>query len=132
MSIKISRRKLAEHTASRIIAGTPGAVDELAAYLVESRRTSEADLLVRDIEDHLAALGTVIVTAVSAEALSEKARRDVEQLVLEQYPDATVRLRERVDPSLIGGIIIRTPREELDASIRTALTRLKASNMKEN
>lgn len=132
MAIKISRRKLAEHTASRIIAGAPDAVDELAAYLVDSRRTNEADLLVRDIEDHLAELGTVIVTAVSTEPLSDKTRRDVEQRIKKQYPDATIRLRERVDPSLIGGIVIRTPREELDASVRTALARLKASNMKEN
>ena len=132
MTLKISRRKLADHAASRIIAGAPDAISELAAYLIESRRTNEADLLVRDIEDRLAELGTVVVTAVSAEVLSDTLRRDVETLVLERYPDASVRLRERVDPNLIGGIVIRTPREELDASVRTALNRLKASNMKEN
>ena len=53
MTQKISRRKLASYVVDRFESGAPLAtlLKEVAAYLVDSKRTREADLLVRTIED---------------------------------------------------------------------------------
>ena len=48
----ISRRKLAEHAAERLVKGdsTASVLNELAAYLLDARRTGEAELVIRAVE----------------------------------------------------------------------------------
>lgn len=132
MAVRVSRRKLASHVAEQLHRGASSAIPELAAFLVDNGRTHEADLLVRDIEVELAKRGTVVATVTSAQPLTDQARSDVSAVIRERYgADADVRLKEIVDPTILGGVKISTPREELDASVRRALTNLKASNIKE-
>ena len=38
----------------------------------------------------------------------------------------TVELSERIDGDLLGGVIVRTPEAEMDASLKKKLTRLRA------
>ena len=59
MTQKISRRKLASYVVDRFESGAPLAtlLKEVAAYLADSKRTREADLLVRTIEDVFAERG---------------------------------------------------------------------------
>ena len=132
MAVRVSRRKLAAHTARQIEAESQTALAELAAYLVDTGRTREADMIVRDIEAALADNGTVVASVVSAQALTDAARKDVTDLIASRYDyDITVQLREAVDPNVLGGVIVRTPREEVDASVRHALAQLKATKIKE-
>lgn len=123
----LSRRKLAQHAVTRLKKGDAKAavLKELAAYLVESKRTKEAELVVRDIERQLAVEGTVIGTVVSARKLTKSALGDVETLIRHHYGEtATVVLRERIDPSLIGGIRLELPDRQLDASVKAKLEKL--------
>lgn len=123
----LSRRKLAMHAVSRLKAGDAkhDVLRELAAYLIDSRRTREAGLVVRDIENRLALEGTVIGTVVSARALTAQALNDVEALIKHHYGQASqVVLRERVDESLIGGIRLELPGRQLDASVKAKLEKL--------
>lgn len=99
----------------------------LAAYLVEIRQTRNAELYIRDFE--LAAAERFGVTAAyvySASELSDKVRKQVEQLVKAKSGTKAVEMVEKIKPELIGGIIIKTADAELDGSVRTKLRNLRS------
>lgn len=124
---KISRRKLARYAVDGVEAGRKlnDIVAELAAYLQDSRRQREADLVARAIEDELAARGTVIAHVTSAHALSASMKDAIKQLV-----DAReIHINETVDPSVIGGVRIETPGRSLDATIKRKLLTLRQAKM---
>lgn len=124
----ISRRKLSEHAAERLASGdaVPAVMKELAAYLLETRRTGEAELIIRDIEAALLSRGTALVTTVSARELTGEAREAISSLVRSEYDGVTqVVLRAQIDPSVIGGVRLELPGQQLDATVRAKLEKLK-------
>ena len=123
MAIRLSRRKIAEFAASKLTEGTPiqDVLRTVAAYLVDTRRTRELELLVRDIEDALAAKGVVVADVASAHPLSATVRAEIAELTGAK----SVQLRAQVDPSLLGGIRIDIPGKRFDGTIRRKLTALK-------
>lgn len=123
MAQKISRRKIANYVADGIVHGEEVSklLRQAAAYLIDSKRTREADLLTRAIEDALEERGTIIATVTTARSLDDKLRNAISALV-----DAkTVVLREIVDPTVLGGANIETPSSRLDATIKHKLTVLR-------
>lgn len=127
MADKLSRRKIAQYVADHATskASLADAVTHVAAYLVDSRRMREQTLVVRAIEDELAARGTVIATVTSAVKLDSALRSSIESLI-----DAkTISIREQVDPSVIGGVRIETPGQKLDATIQTKLLALSRAKL---
>lgn len=127
---KISRRKLAHHAAQRLAGGdaVSDVMRELGAYLIESRRQRELELIVRDIETALLGTGIAIASTTSARALSEAAKRDVIDMIKTNYDGVTqVLLREQIDSSVIGGVKIELPDRQLDATVRTKLEKLTLS-----
>ena len=121
MQGKLSRRKIAQYVAERVRSGlVPEQVmQEVAAYLVETRRVREAALVARAIEDALYEQGTAVVTVTSARPLDDELR----QAVAAQVGMRDVYLREVVDPSVLGGIRLQTA----DASYDATLVMLKCS-----
>jgi F0F1-type ATP synthase delta subunit len=123
----LSRRKLADRAASRLKAGDSKreVLQELAAYLIDTHRTGEAELVVRDIETRLTLNGVIVGTVVSARELTAAAKKDIEALIKHQYGEKSqVMLRERVDESLIGGIRLELPDRQMDASVKAKLEKL--------
>lgn len=129
MAVRVSRRKIAAYCADRLIAGDTSVADQLAAYLVDERRTREVELVVRDIEAALAARGVMIADVASATKLSEATKKAIGSFLTEADGSTRVYLREALDPSLLGGVKVTTPDAELDATIRRKLTTLKASKV---
>lgn len=130
MATRLSRRKLAEYSADQLLAGKKEAVlQELAAYLIEKKRVSELELIVRDIEAALLARGTAIADVVTARKLTAETQAQIEKFVASQHPGVTVQLRTRVEPDVLGGAKIGLAGEELDGTIRRKLTTLKASKV---
>ena len=130
MATRLSRRKLAEYSADQLLAGKKEAVlQELAAYLIEKKRVSELELIVRDIEAALLARGTAIAEVVTARKLTAETQAQIEKFVASQHPGVTVQLRTRVEPDVLGGAKIGLAGEELDGTIRRKLTTLKASKV---
>lgn len=122
MAATISRRKLAHYIADMIVSGkTEVAIDQLAAFLVQTSRTREAGLVVRDIEAELASRGIVVATVTSARALSD----NVKQAVREMLNAKEAYVTEVVDPTVLGGICIDTPGKQYDATVRRKLELLK-------
>jgi F-type H+-transporting ATPase subunit delta len=127
MAIRLSRRKIAAHAADSLLTGAPAkaVLQELAAYLVEMRRTRELDLLVRDIEDALASRGSVVADVASAHPLTETLKAEIAKLV----GGKTLQLREVVDPTLLGGVRIDIPGKRFDGTIRRKITALRAQQL---
>lgn len=118
MAAPLSRRKLAVYAAGLIAKGNGElAIEQLAAYLVETNRTREAGLVVRDIEFELANNGIVIATVSTAHGLTADLRAAVARLLQAKQ----LFLKEVVDPSVIGGIRIVVPGKQYDATVRRKL-----------
>ena len=127
--IRLSRRQLARHGAQALMDGKTEVIDQLAAYLVETRRTKEAGLLVRDIEKALADNGLLYARVHSARALDEAEQSAIQQLLSSRYGAKEVELSTSVEPSLLGGVVVTTASDEYDGSLKRSLTRLKALNI---
>jgi F-type H+-transporting ATPase subunit delta len=127
MATRLSRRKLAAYAADKLAAGaTPAkALEEVAAYLVDMRRTREQELLVRDIEDSLATRGIVVANVTTAYPLTATLKAEIAKLV----GSKTLQFRESVDPSVLGGVRIDIPGKRFDGTIRHKLQALKAKQL---
>jgi F-type H+-transporting ATPase subunit delta len=125
----ISRRKLAAHIATELATGVSSqqVLRQAAAYLIEHKIVNQTDLLVRDIEAILARdHGVVLAEVISARELSDGIITNIEQFVSKAEGAKQVEVSASIDPSLLGGVIIRTPRAELDTTIRKQLNELRA------
>lgn len=127
MSGQVSRRKLAELVADRLLSGDTDVITQLAAYLVDTHQTRRVGVLVRDIETAMARRGTVVADIASAHELSQAISQRVRQFVQQHTGAAQVVLRTHYDPALLGGVRITTPTAQLDTTIQTKLQQLRAA-----
>jgi F-type H+-transporting ATPase subunit delta len=127
MAMRLSRRKIATYAADRLLDGASKkeVLRSVAAYLVETRRTREQILVVREIEDVLALRGYVVADVTSAHPLSEALKSQIKELVKAD----TLQLRELVDPTVLGGMKIDVPGKRFDGTIRRKLTALRAKQL---
>lgn len=127
MAIRLSRHKMATFVADKLVVGVPAkeALKEVAAYLVETRRTREIDLFVRDIEDVLVTHGIVVADITSARPLSDSIRSEIRTLV----GASSLQLRESIDESVLGGVRIDMPGKRFDGTIQRKLIALKAKQL---
>lgn len=127
MARKLSRRHLAQYIATELANGKSqkALVEQLAAYLVETKRTSELELVVRDIQFYLAQHGRLSGVVTSAHELSAAALKRIEAFAKQQTNASSVSLDTRVDESVLGGIKLEIPGYELDTTAARKLTILK-------
>lgn len=126
---KATRTQIAGIIADETLSGTFGArqVASLAAYLVEERRTNELNSLLRDVSAVWADKGVVEVIAGSAHDLTPDIRRNVEAEVRRVYPNAQrIIVTHRLDPAVVGGIILSFTGHRLDLSVAGKLKKFKA------
>ncbi len=123
---KLSRRQVTSYIATQVLGGADVAqtMQQLAAYLVETRQTKQTEYYIADIEKAVAAAGHTVVDVVTAHSLNDELRTAISAALAD---GGDVSLREHTDATLIGGVIIKTPSGEYDASLRSALQRLKTS-----
>lgn len=129
MARRVSRRLLARYVADGVSNGDHGVIERLAAYLLESRRTDEASLIIHDAEYLLSRRGTVVATVTSAYELTDDTLAAIKKMVTEKTQADRVELATAVDESLIGGYKVAYPGHEIDETVRhqiaTLQTRLK-------
>ena len=103
---------------------------EIAAYLIAENRTSEFDSILRDIAQYRIGKGDVEATLVSAHQLDDTVLRDVTDLMRDYYPGAKkLRLSQRLDKDLVGGLKVVLPNKQLDLSVRSKLKKFKRLTM---
>ena len=124
---RLSRRAIAEYISAGLIDGKSkkSLLSQLAGYLVETRRTNELDLIVRDIEFNLSQKGVVLTTVTSAFDLSTETKKALEEFVKSKTKATQVSLSSVVEPSVLGGVKISIPGRELDQTVAHQLTVLK-------
>lgn len=126
MARKLSRRSLAEYVAEGALTSRRSKViKQLAAYLVDTRRTSELGLIVRDAAFYLSQKGIVGASVVSASELSAETKEAITEFISTRTKATTVGLDATVDPTVLGGVRISIPGYELDHTVRQQLTALK-------
>ena len=117
----MSRRKVAQYAATKIIDGEIDEVTmQVAAYLVESRRVREADLVARSIEDELSSSGLVVAEVTSATELTDALRQSIKKLLGAK----NIALKETIDRDVLGGIKIEAPGKKMDATVRNMINKL--------
>ncbi|MGH7157542.1 MAG: F0F1 ATP synthase subunit delta [Candidatus Saccharimonadales bacterium] len=128
MSQKFSRRTIARTVAAGLLDRPVDRklwLQRTAAYLAANNRQSEAELLAQDIALELFVQGGQLsVDVVSARGLSEGVKAELVKMFKAATGASRVSLAERRDPSLIGGLIARTPSAVADLSVRTKLKQL--------
>lgn len=127
MAKKLSRRLIARYVAEQLLAGADHKhlSKLLAGYLLDTRRTSELPLLIRDIQLQLAEGGYVAGRISSAHELSSATTKQLELFTKQQTGADTVFLDWSVDASLIGGFKLETPGRILDTTLSRKLTILR-------
>lgn len=124
MAERLSRRKISRYVATQATGGKAisSLLEEVAAYLVDTGRTREYELIVRDIEDALAQQGVVVadITTANDEAISQASLQSL-------VPKAKqLAIRHHQDKTLLGGALIELPGLQLDASVRGRLAKLRS------
>ncbi len=127
---KLSRRQLARYGADQLLAGvSPKKIaQELAAVLVSSRRSNEAELLVDDIAWELEARGQVAnATVTTARQLTPALLQQLLKSIKQASSVAAVNITEQVDPSILGGLRVETAQHSWDETIARRLNDLKGA-----
>ena len=123
---KLSRRAIATYVAEQLTHGdSKKVIVQLAAFLVDTRRTKELSLIVRDVQFYLAEAGSVSGVITTASTLSAETKKAIEKYIKNQTGATTVALDSLIDPSVIGGVKVSIPGRELDATVSRSLTVLK-------
>ena len=125
--MKTSRRVLSRHIALQLQSGKKRdvVIQSLAAYIVEHKLQKDIELIVADIAWNLAKAGHVDAHVTTAHPLDSSLKQTVIEYVKRIESASVVEVREQIDPSLLGGIIVETPSKRFDASIATKLKRLR-------
>ncbi len=76
-------------------------------------------------------MNIVVAEVRSAVPLNESARRQVREMAETNHPGKTIQIVEKVDPELIGGVIIRIGDDQYDGSVARSLQDLRR-NFSEN
>lgn len=125
---KPSRRLLARYAVNQLLAGKSARriAKELAAVIIESKRTLEPEFLVGDIAWELERRKELAVgNVISARALDDKVRTELEQQIKKAIGVKEVLLNEMQDEQLIGGVRIETASRVWDFSVARKLSQLR-------
>ncbi len=96
---------------------------EVAAYLVAENRVSELAPIMRDVMVLRKQQGIVEAEVVSAFPLSPESLAEVKKLVYKAYPHSkTVNLDQVISSDTLGGLKVVMPDEQLDLSVKHALS----------
>lgn len=127
MARTLSRRSVAAYIADELVTKSDARAvyRQLAAYLVDTRRTKEVDLFVRDIVHELSLRGHVAGTVTSAHELSQATKQALEAYTKAATDARAVHLDEIVDPQVLGGVKLSLPGKELDTTVAHQLLTLR-------
>ena len=96
--------------------------------IAENGRLFELPQIIQAFIDEVARRnGQVSAEVVSAVALDDSRQKSVKETVSQIAGSENISLSLRVDPSLIGGLVVRIGSRLIDTSLKTKLNRLEAA-----
>lgn len=123
----MSRKRLARYVADELQHGADAneLMRHVAAYLIEHKRPHDVQFVIDEIAAELASRGAKgLVTVTTARPLGPDERKNIQAFAMQKMHVAAVELDERVDPGIIGGIIIETPDARYDRSLKHGIEQL--------
>ena len=123
-----SRRRVAKFVADQLADGESPArlARVLAAYLASSKQLWAVELILRDIESALLRSHKFLAADVtSARRLSRETLDELVKMLKSETGAQKVELIENINSDLVGGVVVRTPEAELDASLLNKLRKLR-------
>ena len=110
-------------------AGMSDLVRRFVGLVAQNRRLFVLRSMINSFLDALAARrGETTAQVVSAQALSEKQKQDLEA-VLKQALGNQVAIDAQIDPTLLGGMVVKVGSRMVDSSLKTKLQQLKLAMM---
>lgn len=128
MAHKLTRRQVARYAAGQLAMGGDrrAIFHQLAQWLIDAKMTRSADLLIADIKHYLALEHNIVYAEViTARGLEAGMQSEIEAL-LKVDTKTQVKIENLRDDAIIGGVIVRTSENELDASIARRIKNMKA------
>lgn len=117
-------RQIAEKTMR--ISDTQVLSKAIAEYLVSENLSGELDAILREVINYRAKSGYIETVAVSANPLSKADLDDIDKLLRQEYPDAEhFVIDQRIDPTVVGGVKLEMPGEQLDLTLSKKLSAFK-------
>lgn len=131
---KLSRRRLAREVV-RLLDEQPNnraaTVQQLAGYLIANKQVDQIDLLLKDIADELYLQRSQLNISVDyVFDLSADTKAAIYDLLKTATGAKEVQLELNANPGLLGGVVIRTPRQELDLSVRSQINQISLGGTK--
>ncbi len=109
-------------------AGADGLTIKFIGTMAENGRLSSLPRVIQAFQqEHARRRGQISAEVVSAIALDDDRKAVVEKTVARLAGSDNLSLSMRVDPSLIGGLVVRIGSRMIDTSIKTKLSRLEAA-----
>lgn len=132
MATKLSRRRIAVYVAQQLLSGAARAplFNQLAAYLIETKRLSEFQSIMRDIQFQLAEKGYVTGAITSTYPLPNPVKTSIESYAKHQTRAAKIVLEYNTNAALLGGLRLNLPGQEFNATISRQLKTLKTQATK--
>lgn len=104
---------------------TADVMKRLAAYIIENKLSKQIELILADIETELSRRRVVVADVTSARPLVDASREAILDYIRGLTGVQNPELRESVDESLLGGVVVKVAGTELNGSLKTKLQRLK-------
>lgn len=123
----ITRTNVAQYAADQLASGADRQtlIKRLAAWLKQNHHTRQSHFLINDISKKLLDYKYLFITVTSARPISQNTRNIIDNFLKNQFgSDYTIEHKEIIDPKVIGGVIIDTPKGSLDTSVRHKLDTL--------
>lgn len=116
---KVSTTELARFAVDRIESGAPRneVSTQIAAYLIDERRTRDLTVVMRAIEEELMRRGSEQVVITSARSVSEETKKQLAKLLGAKNPVFS----EIIDKDVIGGVKAQAGEKQIDLTIRGKL-----------
>lgn len=125
---KVTTNELAMYAVDQLEAGvqSPTLAKQLAAFMLEERRSRELPTVLRAIDEELVRRGSAQVTITAAHTVSDETKKQLAALLEIENPQFT----EVIDPSVIGGVKARSGEKEVDLTVRNKLNKFKTAIMR--
>ena len=118
----VTRLEVARYVAEQLPQQRRRILQEVAAWLVATGRSREADYLVQDVAMILARDGHLAARVTTARPLNSALRLEIQNYLKAMTGATTTELIEEVNPHMIGGLRLKTPTAQLDTTLRHKLT----------
>ena len=108
-------------------AGAGQLLENFVGLVAKNGRAAELPAMADAFADELAKRrGEVVAEVTSARELSENQIASLSKTLIKEM-GTKVQIEQRVDPSILGGLIVRVGSKMIDASLKTKLQKLKTS-----